>query len=238
MSLAISSGSAFLFCDSASKLMRTVRIKTVVDGVFLELAGKVPTPSSRVAGGDEDALILRAQRGDRAAFDALVRLHDRKVLRLALQVVRSPDEARDLCQDAFLKVFRSLSSFRFKSSFSTWLYRVVMNVCLDHLRRQSSREEFQAPTKGDGEPEFYDTVPDDRPTLNPERAARAGEIGRRIEAALIRLTPRERMVFELRHYQGLRLRAIGELCGTSEETAKNCLFRATQKLRGTLSDLV
>lgn len=190
---------------------------------------------------DEDALVLRAQKGDRDAFEGLVRLHEQKVLRLALQLVHSPDEARDLFQEAFLKVYRSLPRFRFKSSFSTWLYRVVMNVCLDHLRRQGTRGEVQAPVRQrgeDGELEYYETLPETRPGLNPERALRAGEIGQRIDGALKRLTPRERMVFELRHYQGMRLRAIGELCGTSEETAKNCLFRATQKLRVALSDLV
>jgi RNA polymerase sigma-70 factor (ECF subfamily) len=183
-------------------------------------------------------LILSAQRVDRAAFEALVRLHEQRVLRLVLQLTGSPDEARDLFQEAFLKIYRSLPRFRFKSAFSTWVYRVVTNVCLDHLRRRGSREEVQPPGKGDGETEYYATIPDTRTTLNPERAARAGEIGQRIEVALNRLTPRERMIFELRHYQGLRLRAIGELCGTSEETAKNCLFRATQKLRAALSDLI
>jgi len=183
-------------------------------------------------------LIERAQEGDRLAFEALVRKYDQKVLRLALRVVRSPDEARDLYQEAFLKVYRSLRGFRFKSSFSTWLYRVVMNVCLDHLRRRGTHEEVQPPVNHEGETEFYDTVADSRPIINPERVLRAGEIGKRIEAALTRLTPRERMVFELRHYQGMRLRAIGEVCGTTEETAKNCLFRATQKLRVELGDLV
>ncbi len=209
-----------------------------MDGTCWELIGKLPTQSLRVARADEDALILSAQKGDRAAFEVLVRLHEQRVLRLASQVVGSQDEARDLFQEAFLKIYRSLPRFRFKSSFSTWVYRVVMNVCLDHLRHQETREEVQAPVKGDGETDYCETVPDKRPMLNPERALRAGEIGRRIEMALRRLTPRERMIFELRHYQGLRLRAIGELCGTSEETAKNCLFRATRKLRIALSDLV
>jgi RNA polymerase sigma-70 factor (ECF subfamily) len=192
----------------------------------------------RVARADEDALILRAQKGDREAFEALVRLHEHKVLRLALQAVRSEDEARDLFQEAFLKIYRSLPRFRFQSSFSTWVYRVVMNVCFDYLRRQGNHEEVQPPSREDGEPEFYETVADEHPALNPERTLRAGEIGQRIEGALQRLSPRERMIFELRHYEGLRLRAIGELCGTSEETAKNCLFRATQKLRLALGDLV
>jgi RNA polymerase sigma-70 factor (ECF subfamily) len=81
------------------------------------------------------------------------------------------------------------------------------------------------------------TVPDERPTLDPERSTHSKEISRRIQTALEQLNPRERMVFELKHYQGLKLRAIGEICKTSEQTVKNCLFRATQKLRVELGDL-
>ena len=209
-----------------------------MDGACLELAGKIPADSSPVAGADEPALIRRAQGGDRTAFDVLVRRYDREVLRLALKVVGSPEEATDLYQEAFLKVYRSLSRFRFESAFSTWLYRVVMNVCLDHLRRQKSRSEVQPPESDRGQPEFFHTVADDRPGLNPEQALRAKEIQHRIGRALEGLSPRERLVFELKHYQGMWLRAIGDLCGTSEETAKNCLFRATQKLRFALADLV
>ncbi|MGA3328731.1 MAG: sigma-70 family RNA polymerase sigma factor [Terriglobia bacterium] len=186
---------------------------------------------------DEISLIRRAQEGDRSAFDALIRLYDQNVLRLALQVVGSPEEARDLYQEAFLKVYRSIHQFRLEAKFSTWLYRVVMNVCLDHLRRQKTRKEVAVPQPEDGQPEFLQTVPDDRPTLDPERATHSREISRRIQAALEGLNPRERLVFELKHYQGLRLRAIGEICKTSEQTVKNCLFRATQKLRTELGDL-
>jgi RNA polymerase sigma-70 factor (ECF subfamily) len=155
-----------------------------------------------------------------------------------MQVVHSQEEARDLYQEAFLKVYRSLRHFRLEARFSTWLYRVVVNVCLDYLRRQNTRKEVQGPDGDDGQPEFFQTVPEERPVLDPERSAHSAEIGRRIQAALQRLTPRERLVFELKHYQGLKLRAIGELCKTSEQTVKNCLFRATQKLRLDLGDLV
>jgi RNA polymerase sigma-70 factor (ECF subfamily) len=209
-----------------------------MDGLCLELAGKASEQPSRVGEVDEVTLIRRAQEGDRSAFDALVGLYDQNVLRLALQVVGSPEEARDLYQEAFLKVYRSLRHFRLEARFSTWLYRVVMNVCLDHLRRQNTRKEVAVPPADDGEPEYFQTVPDDRPTLNPERATHSKEIARRIQAALNRLNPRERMVFELKHYQGLKLRVIGEMCKTSEQTVKNCLFRATQKLRTELCDLV
>jgi RNA polymerase sigma factor (sigma-70 family) len=136
-----------------------------MDGVCLEFAGKVsgqPSPMSEV---DELSLIRRAQAGDRSAFDALVRLYDQNVLRLALQVVGSPEEARDLYQEAFLKVYRSIGQFRAEAKFSTWLHRVVMNVCLDHLRRQRTRKEVAAPQPEEGEPEFLQTVPDERPTL-------------------------------------------------------------------------
>jgi len=204
----------------------------------LELAGHVPEERGQASGADELALIRRAQEGDPEAFEALVRAYDQHVLRLAMQVVRSQEEAQDLYQEAFLKVYRSLRYFRLEARFSTWLYRVVMNVCLDYLRRQNIRKEIQGPESEDGQPEYFQTLPDHRPVLDPERAAHSGEIGRRIQAALQRLNPRERLVFELKHYQGLKLRAIGELCKTSEQTVKNCLFRATQKLRLELGDLV
>lgn len=202
----------------------------------LTLAGDIP--SSREEPGEEIALIRLAQQGDRTAFDALVRQYDQQVLRLILKIVPSPDQAPDLYQEAFLKVYRSLSRFRFESRFSTWLYRVVTNACLDYLRRQKSREEVQAPETPDGETDFLHTVPEKSPGRDPERAAHSGEIRQRIQKALGRLGPRERMVFELRHFQGMKLKAIGEMCGTTEETAKNSLFRATQKLRVELSDLV
>jgi RNA polymerase sigma-70 factor (ECF subfamily) len=204
----------------------------------LTLAGNIPAQTSTLTGEDESALIRRAQGGDRGAFDGLVRLYDQQVLRLVLKVVQSPEEARDLYQESFLKIYRSLSRFRFESRFSTWLYRVVMNVCFDYLRRQKTRDEVQAPETEDSDTDFFHTVADHQPANDPDKTFRAGEIRRRIERALTRLGPRERMVFELRHFQGMKLRAIGELCGTSEETAKNSLFRATQKLRTELNDLV
>jgi RNA polymerase sigma-70 factor (ECF subfamily) len=208
-----------------------------MDGNCLEFAGKAPPRTSPTSDADELSLIRRAQEGDRSAFDALVRLYDHNVLHLALQVIGSPEEARDLYQEAFLKVYRSIGQFRQEAKFSTWLYRVVMNVCLDHLRKQKSRREVPAPQAEDGETEFMQTVRDERPGVDPERATHSRQISSRIQSALARLNPRERMVFELKHYQGLKLRAIGELCNTTEQTAKNCLSRATQKLRLELGDL-
>ena len=209
-----------------------------MDGTCLQFAGKALPRSSPISEAEELSLIRRAQMGDRAAFDSVVRLYDQNVLRLALQVIGSPEEARDVYQEAFLKVYRSIGQFREESKFSTWLYRVVMNVCLDHLRRQQSRKEVAVPAAQEGETDLLQAIQDESPAVNPERATHSQEIAHRIRLALDRLNPRERMVFELKHYQGLKLRVIGEICKTTEQTAKNCLSRATQKLRMELGDLI
>ena len=186
---------------------------------------------------DEQTLVRKAQAGDRLAFDDLVRRYDRDVLRLALNLVHRPEDARDIYQESFLRVYRNLHRFRFECSFYTWLYRIVTNVALDHLRRRTSRREDQAPVPEEAESgtrDFFDRQPELRAAANPEKRLLGQELGQQIQEAMKRLSPRERMVFEMKHYQGLRLRAIGDLLGTSEETAKNSLFRATRKLRASL----
>jgi RNA polymerase sigma-70 factor, ECF subfamily len=192
-----------------------------------------------VSGLDEAGLIRAAQKGDADAFERLVREYDRSVLRIAMNLLRSPEEARDVYQEAFLKVYRNLNSFRFDCSFHTWLYRIVTNVCLDHLRkRKVRREESMVLETSDGVVDRGSQVEEDAPHADPERQTWNREIAGKIEGALGALTPRERTVFELRHYEGLRLRAIGEIIGTTEEAAKNCLFRATQKMRSSLEAFV
>jgi RNA polymerase sigma-70 factor (ECF subfamily) len=100
---------------------------------------------------DEQALVRKAQGGDRLAFDDLVRRYDRDVLRLALNLVHRSEDARDIYQESFLRVYRNLHRFRFECSFYTWLYRIVTNVALDHLRRRTSRREDQAPVPEESE---------------------------------------------------------------------------------------
>ena len=188
---------------------------------------------------DDTTLVREAQRGNRAAFEELVRHYDQAVLRLALHLTGSESDAQDVYQDAFLKAYKSIGNFRFECSFYTWIYRIVTNLCLDQLRKRQVRKE-DAPVATDCDGEQYDVlsqVPDARAGANPERDLMRRELGSRISRALEKLTPRERMVFELKHYQGLKLRTVGEILNTTEETAKNTLFRATQKLRGALGDM-
>ena len=188
---------------------------------------------------EDDDLIREAQRGDRASFDSLVRRYDQSVLRLALHMLGNEQDAQDVHQEAFLKAYRHLGNFRFECSFYTWLYRIVTNLCLDHLRRRKSRREDPATvldSRGD-EMDLLSNVSDTRSMANPARELDRKRMGESIQSALGKLTPRERTVFELKHYQGLKLRTIGEMLNTTEETAKNTLFRATRKLRANLAEL-
>jgi RNA polymerase sigma-70 factor (ECF subfamily) len=188
---------------------------------------------------DEAGLIRAAQHGDQDAFERLVRTYDQSVLRVAMNLLRSPEEARDVYQEAFLKVWRNLHQFRFDCSFHTWLYRIVTNLCLDHLRRRKVRKEEPTVVEtSEGPMDRVTQLEEESPASNPERQLWNRQLGSHINAALDQLTPRERTVFELRHYEGLRLRNIGEILGTSEEAAKNCLFRATQKMRASLEAFV
>ncbi len=188
---------------------------------------------------DEKALIQAAQEGDQDAFGQLVRAYDQSVLRLATNLLRSQEDAQDVYQEAFLRVYRNLKNFRFDCSFHTWLYRIVTNLCLDQMRKKKVRKEESTQVEAaDGPLDRMDTFQESRVEGDPQRRLLSGELRERIQSALSGLTARERMVFELRHYQGLKLRNIGEILGTSEEAAKNCLFRATQKMRVALGDFV
>lgn len=188
---------------------------------------------------DEAALIRAAQRGNQDAFERLVRRYDQSVLKLAHNLLRSPEDAQDIYQEAFLRVHRNLHQFRFDCSFHTWLYRIVTNLCLDQMRKKRVRkEESSVVDTSDGTRDRAEMASDARGSTDPQRAVMSGQLKSRIDAVLASLSPRERMVFELRHYEGMRLRAIGEVLGTSEEAAKNCLFRVTQKMRVALGDFV
>jgi RNA polymerase sigma-70 factor, ECF subfamily len=208
------------------------------DGIISGVEDRAGRLNSRL---DDRALVERAQGGDRPAFEELVHRFDRDVLRLALNLTRRPEDARDVYQEAFLKAYKNLHRFRFECSFYTWLYRIVTNVCLDHLRRRNSRPEDQAPEVADADEsprDFFEQQRAPGSGSDPERSLMGKEIGRKISVAMERLSPRERVIFEMKHHQGLKLRAIGELLGTTEETVKNSLFRATRKLRVQLEGLL
>ncbi len=241
--LPVDSPAALLWPD-ARRVQSSLGMTTATTMGGAERGSARPSGAARGQNrGQENApemeLIREAQSGSRAAFDALVRQYEHQVLRLALHLTGSEHDAEDIYQEAFLKAYRYIGNFRFECSFYTWIYRIVTNLCLDQLRRRKTRREDRSVLvdhAGD-EIDLLATVSDERSYSNPARELDRKVLAEKIQAALGKLTPRERMVFELKHYQGLRLRTIGELLHTTEETAKNTLFRATKKLRTQLADL-
>jgi RNA polymerase sigma-70 factor, ECF subfamily len=175
------------------------------------------------------SLVREAQGGSQAAFEQLVHTYDRAVLRLALRLTGSASDAQDIHQEAFLKAYKKLDGFRFECSFGTWIYRIVTNICLDHLRRNRARKKINAIEITDDD--LLNQLSDDRPGNNPEQQLLDRELGRHILNAMQRLTPRERMVFDLRHFEGLKLQSVSEILNTSEGSVKMTFFRATRKLR-------
>ena len=169
------------------------------------LQATVAHPAVRI---DETALIRSAQQGDELAFEELVRLYDQNVLRLALNLLRSPEDANDIYQETFLRVYKNLQTFRFDCSFSTWLYRIATNLCLDALRKRRVRKEEDTVVEtSEGVLDRMDTLEEPRAEGNPQRSLLSLQLRQRIGKVLEELTPRERTVFELRHYEGLAKRS-------------------------------
>jgi RNA polymerase sigma-70 factor, ECF subfamily len=184
------------------------------------------------------SLVREAQRGNHVAFEQLVHIHDRDVLKLAFRITGSKNDIQDICQEVFLKIYKKLDSFRFECSFSTWIYRIVTNVCFDHLRRGRNRKESSAVERNaDGEEyNLLDQISDTRQAQQPDEQLIRRELNVHILSALQRLTQRERAVFELRYFRELKLRTVGQRLNISEASAKTALFRATQKLKVQLAD--
>jgi RNA polymerase sigma-70 factor, ECF subfamily len=188
---------------------------------------------------EDSHLIREAQKGNAEGFAELVRRYDKPVLRLALHFTRSERDAQDAYQDTFLKAYRNITRFRFECSFYTWIYRIAVNVCLDHIRRKRNQNEVSTiQYSSDGQSrDLLDYLPDHRPRGNPERSVLNRELTINISRALEKLSPRERVVFELKHFQGMRLRTVAGILEITEGTAKNRLFRATRKLRLALAEM-
>src|ERR1700758_435531 len=132
-----------------------------------------------------DSLIRAAQRGDQEAFEQLVRTYDQSVLRLAMNLLRSPEDARDVYQEAFLRVYRNLHAFRFDCSFHTWLYRIVTNICLDQLRKRKVRKEEPAVVEtSEGPIDRMDAFEEEAAESDPERSLWNRQLKQKIENAL------------------------------------------------------
>ena len=175
-------------------------------------------------------LITRAAGGDPAAFQALVEQHRSMVYRVAYQFAGNHHDAEDIAQEVFIKVYRSLDRFRQDAQLTSWLYRIVMNACIDHRRRQ--HPSGSAPFGEEAEQKLLNTVEE---TPGPEDRAYAGELGQVLEAEIKRLPHGQRIVFIMRHHQGLKLGEIADALGLAEGTVKRQLHVAVHRLRHALA---
>ena len=175
-------------------------------------------------------LVNRAAGGDHAAFHLLVERHRTMVYRVAYQFAGNHHDAEDIAQEVFIKVYKSLDKFRQDAQLTSWMYRIAMNACIDHKRRHSPVG--AAPFGEEAEFKMLNT-PEERP--GPEERAYAGELGEVLEQEIQRLPPGQRVVFIMRHHQGLKLGEIAESLGLAEGTVKRQLHAAVHRLRQALT---
>jgi RNA polymerase sigma-70 factor (ECF subfamily) len=175
-------------------------------------------------------LVTRAAGGDPAAFQALVERHRSMVYRVAYQFAGNHHDAEDIAQEVFIKVYRSLDKFRQDAQLSSWLYRIVMNACIDHRRRH-----LPAGSAASGEEAEQKLLNIAAECPGPEDHAYAGELGQVLESEIGRLPHGQRIVFIMRHHQGLKLGEIAEALGLAEGTVKRQLHAAVHRLRGALA---
>jgi|SRR5690554_1525821 len=181
----------------------------------------------------EIELINNFKNGDEPAFNELVLKYDKSVLSLALKYVQNRDDAKDIYQEVFLRVYRGLKNFQFKSEFSTWLYRITVNVCLTFLRSGKKKSMLSLDDEENSEPLHNITSGSD----NPDDDFLRNEFKDNLNDALEKLSPKQKMIFILKHYEGYKIREISQMLNSSEGTIKKYLFEANHKLRGYLNEL-
>lgn len=184
---------------------------------------------------EDRELIVRAQKGDGKAFRKLVERHQRRAYAIALGLVRDPNDAHEIVQEAFLRVYRGLQAFQGSSSFFTWLYRIVTNLAIDLIRKPGRKDAELV----DGQSIDEDT---DLPLVSridgadPINVMRRREIAARIQAALEALPEYHRGVILMREVEGMSYEEMAQAMGVSKGTIMSRLFHARQKLQRALAD--
>jgi RNA polymerase sigma-70 factor (ECF subfamily) len=192
-------------------------------------------PRETDPGVDETRLIQEVRAGKTESFEYFVRRYQRRITRIAFRLLRDAGEADCAVQESFLKAYQSLADFREGSTFETWLTRICINCCKDRLKRRRLVFYFhQTPAAEDGETGPREVVP--HPEPSPERRTLSREIRERLREAMESLSPRQRSVFVLKHFEELSIPEIADLTGLDSGTIKSHLFRAAHKIRERLGD--
>jgi RNA polymerase sigma-70 factor (ECF subfamily) len=195
--------------------------------------------SSQDAGDPDDmALVARARDGDARAFRSLVERYERRAYSLAYGMVHNQADALDICQEAFLKVHRHLGGFQGDAAFYTWLYRIVMNLCLDHLRRAGRATQLDYDDAIGHDTEEGGELPGlpQRFEADPGEALRRKELRGQLESAIARLSPTHRAVLLLREVDGLAYEDMAKVMRCSKGTIMSRLFYARRNMQRLLKD--
>ncbi len=185
----------------------------------------------------DNELIIQAKDGNDSAFEELIYRFDRSVLAIALKYVHDNDEAKDIYQEVFIRVYRGLKNFEMKSEFSTWLYRIATNVCLSYKSRSKKHlfssidEQYEVE---DDEAIKYELADDE---MDPGEIMANVDLGDFIRNAVDSLSSKQRMTFILKHYEGYKIREIAEMLNCKEGTVKKYLFDAIRNLRKKLKPI-
>lgn len=183
-------------------------------------------------------LIQQARKGNMTAFEQLVQRYDEKVLSIASTYTNDSNDAKDIYQEVFIRVYKALPRFQFRSEFSTWLYRIATNVCLTFSANKKKRTVVPLAENLENEDgrATGGVLLENRDAPTDQQAI-DGEIASAIKDALELLSPQQRLVFTLRHYEGYKLREIATMMGCAEGTVKKYLFTATHRLREQLQEV-
>jgi RNA polymerase sigma-70 factor (ECF subfamily) len=184
----------------------------------------------------DNELIIKAQKGDEKAFCELIYRYDKKALAIITSYRNDADTAKDIYQEVFLRVYNGLKNFRFESEFSTWLYRITVNVCITFKEREKRARHVSIDEDISGDEGSETTLAEiiagdssaDEEIIN-------SELRGRIDEAVEKLSPKQKMAFTLKHYQDLKIREIAKLMSCTEGAVKKYLFIATGKLKNELS---
>ena len=185
---------------------------------------------------DDYDLIPHAKQGDVSAFEQLIYRYDQHVFAIAARFGNSTNDAKDIYQEVFLRVFRGLKNFQERSEFTTWLYRITTNVCLTHQSHKKKRTHVSLSESDNQEQGAIDPVAQGHES-NPEQQTVASDISMHVQEALRSLSPKQKMVFTLRHDEGYKLKEIASMMNCTEGTVKRHLFTATRRMREQLKDV-